>query len=82
MNSRELKAERLKQNKSVKYMADLIGKDPSSYRKKERGEVSFSIPEMVTISNDLRLSPARFSAVFCDSKLLFSMSQTVVNTVL
>lgn len=82
MNSRELKSERLKQNKSVGYMAKLIGKDPSSYRKKERGEVSFSIPEIVAISNDLRLSPARFSAVFCDSKLLFSTPQTVVNTVL
>lgn len=82
MNSKELKSERLKQNKNVSYMAKLIGKDPSSYRKKERGDVSFSIPEIVAISNDLRLSPSKFSAVFCDSKLLFSIPQTVVNTVL
>ena len=82
MNSRELRSERMKQNKSVEYMANVIGKNPSSYRKKERGKVAFSIPEMIAISNDLRLSPARFNAVFCDSKLLFGISPTVLNTVL
>ena len=82
MNSRELRAERMKQNKSVEYMANVIGKNPSSYRKKERGKVAFSIPEMVAISNDLRLSPARFNAVFCDSKLLFSKKIITFNAVM
>lgn len=82
MNSRELRAERMKQNKSVEYMANIIRKNPSSYRKKERGKVAFSAPEMVAISNDLRFSPAKFNEVFFDSKLLFGISPTVLNTVL
>lgn len=82
MDGRMLKAKRIEQKKSVEYMARLIGKSPSSYQKKERGEVSFSRDEMIAISNDLCLSPAEFNAVFCDSKLLFSKKIITFNAVM
>ena len=71
MNTRELRAERIRQNKSVGYMAEVIGKTNDTYAKKERGIVKFSPDEMVVISNDLCLSPAKFNAIFFDSRLLF-----------
>lgn len=71
MNTNELKAERIRQDKNVNYMAKVIGKSNDAYSKKERGEVKFDPDEMVAIQNDLRLSPALFNAIFFDSKLLF-----------
>ena len=72
MNTSELRAERIRQNKSVEYMAGVIGKTNDTYAKKERGLVKFSPEEMVVISNDLCLTPAMFNAIFFDSQLLFS----------
>lgn len=72
MNTRELRAERIRQDKNVKYMAKVIGKSEDAYAKKERGVVKFDPHEMVAIQNDLHLSPALFNAIFFDSQLLFS----------
>lgn len=72
MKTRELKAERVRQGKSVKYMAQVIEKSDDAYAKKERGDVKFSPDEMVAICNDLCLSPERFNAIFFDSELPFS----------
>lgn len=71
MNTSELKSVRIAQNKDVSYMAGVIGKSNDTYAKKERGVVKFTPDEMAAISNDLSLSPAKFNAIFFDSKLLF-----------
>ena len=71
MNTSELRAERIRQGKSVDYMAEVIGKTNDTYSKKERGYVKFSPEEMVAISNDLLLTPAMFNLIFFDSKLPF-----------
>ena len=75
MNTNELRAERIRQEKNVKYMAMVIGKSEDAYAKKERGAVKFDPSEMIAIQNDLHLSPALFNAIFFDSKLLFSKFQ-------
>ena len=74
MNLRELKAERIKQNKDVRYMARIIGKSCSSYQKKERGEIGFSPTEMTAIAVDFGMSFSLFNKVFFDEKLPFSKS--------
>ena len=71
MNTSELRPERIRQGKNVKYMASVIGKSEDTYAKKERGAVKFDTTEMVLIQNDLNLSPAQFNAIFFDFKLLF-----------
>ena len=71
MNTNELRAERIRQGKNVKYMARVIGKGESNYAKKERGIVKFDPNEIVAIQNDRHLSPVLFNAIFFDSKLLF-----------
>jgi len=71
MNTRELRAERIRQDKSVEYMASVIGKSNDTYAKKERGVVMFQPQEMCAIANDLHLSPADFNSIFFDKKLLF-----------
>lgn len=75
MNTSELRAERIRQEKNVKYMAKVIGKSEDAYAKKERGVVKFDPHEMVAIQNDLHLSPAMFNTIFFDSKLLFGKFQ-------
>ena len=64
MNTSELRGERIRQKKNVKYMAKVIGKSEDAYAKKERGVVKFDPNEMVAIQNDLHLSPALFNAIF------------------
>lgn len=80
MNTSELKAERIRQNKSIEYMANVITKSHDTYAKKERGIVKFSPNEMVAVSNDLHLTPAKFNAIFFDSNLLFSKFQQGLST--
>lgn len=72
MNTSELKAERIRQNKSVENMAMVIGKTPDTYAKKERGEVKFSPEEITAVSNDLGLDIDKFNAIFFDGKLRIS----------
>ena len=70
MNTSELKAERIRQNKSTEYMASLIEKTVDTYAKKERGEVKFSPEETVAVANDLGLDIDKFNAIFFDGELL------------
>ncbi len=69
MKKLELKAERIKQGKDGYYMAGLIDKSYSMYSKKERGVSEFTPEEIVTISNDLKLTLPQINALFFDSKL-------------
>lgn len=71
MNTRELRAERIRQNKTMEYMAKVIQKTSDAYAKKERGVVKFSPEEIASVSNDLALSPDKMNLIFFDSKLLF-----------
>lgn len=72
MNTAELKAERVRKDKSVDYMANLIGKSYGSYRKKENGDVKFDPDEMVAIAYDLELDFEKFNVIFFDGQLPFS----------
>lgn len=74
MNTNELKAERIRQNKSMEYMAELIGKTSDSYGKKERGEVKFSPEEMKNIAVDFRMPFPLFNAIFFDGNLPYGKS--------
>lgn len=75
MNTSELRAERIRQKKSVEYMARLIRKSNDTYAKKERGVVKFTPDEIAVITNDMLLSPTKLNAIFFDSKLPFSNTQ-------
>ena len=67
----ELKAERTRQGKSTRYMAEVIGKSRESYYKKECGDVPFLDREILAIQNDLQLPPDKFNLVFFGGSLLF-----------
>lgn len=69
MNSNELKAERIRQNKSTEYMGELIGKSTDSYCKKERGEIKFNTDEMKAIAVDFGMPFALFNTIFFDGNL-------------
>lgn len=71
MNTNELRAVRVSQGKSTAYMSSVIGKTVDNYSKKERGKVKFTPEEISLITNDLNLTPAKFNAIFFDSKLPF-----------
>ena len=71
MNTNELRAERIRQNKSIGYMAKIIKRSNDAYAKKERGEVKFTADEIAAISNELLLSPAKMNLIFFDGSLLF-----------
>lgn len=71
MNADELKAERYRQKKNIGYMSGVINKSYDTYAKKERGEVKFTPEEIVAITVDLSLTPAKFNLIFFDSKLPF-----------
>ena len=75
MNTAELKAERIRQNKDKKYMAKLIEKTTDAYAKKERGENKVIPDEMVAVAIDLGLDFDKFNAIFFDGKLLFSKNE-------
>ena len=64
MNTSELRAERIRQNKTVEYMAKVIQKTSDAYAKKERGVVKFSPEEIAAVSNDLALSPDKMNLIF------------------
>ena len=80
MTTTELRAERIRQGKDTKHMANVIGKSVDSYSKKERGEVKFDPEEMAAIQTDLHLSLEQFNVIFFDSKLLFSKFQESVTS--
>lgn len=69
MNTNELRAERVRQNKSTEYMGELIGKTKDSYSKKERGDTKFSTEEMKAIAIDFNMSFALFNTIFFDGNL-------------
>ena len=71
MDSATLKYVRESQGKDRKHMADIIGKEPDTYSKKERGEVKFSPEEICAITVDLNLSLYLFNVIFFDSNLPF-----------
>lgn len=71
MNTSELRAERIRQRKTVAYMAKVIQKTGDAYAKKERGVVKFTPEEIAAVSNDLALSSDKVNLIFFDSKLLF-----------
>ncbi len=71
MNTNELRAVRVSQGKNAAYMSAVIGKTVDNYSKKERGQVKFTPDEISLITNDLNLTPAKFNAIFFDSKLPF-----------
>ena len=70
----ELRAERIRQNKSISHMANLIGKSKSSYYKKEMGEVPFTTNEIVIVVNELDLPFDKFNLIFFSGHLPFSKS--------
>ena len=69
MNSRELKAERIRQGKSVPYMCDLLGIKKSAYYTKESGKTLFNPDEIALIVGDFGFSPQQTSLIFFDGKL-------------
>ena len=70
MRGNELKAERVRQNKSATYMGKLIGKSADAYRRQERGAGKFSGTEIGIIGRDLKLDPEKLAFIFCDYDLL------------
>lgn len=50
-------------------MADILNKSIESYRKKERGEVGFSLNEAVTVAEALGFSLDDFNEAFLNGKL-------------
>lgn len=69
MKTNELKAERVRQGKTRKYMACLIKKGVDTYTKKENGKVKFTTDEVVTVANDLDFTFDKFNDIFFDGKL-------------
>lgn len=64
MNSIELKFARQRKCRTQKEMADIIGKSLNTYAMKERGEVAFSLEEIVTISLSLGLTAEQINDIF------------------
>lgn len=71
MTNLELKAERVRQNKSSEYMGKVIGKNGALYRSKEKGKVGFKVDEIIAIVQDLKLSPEKLDLCFFDGMLQF-----------
>ena len=69
VNTLELKCERIRQRKSIGYMANVIGKSYPSYQKKENGFVDFSQDEIVKLAKDLGLNLERTNYIFFANKL-------------
>lgn len=68
-NPNELKAERARKGLTATKMAGLIGCSPDLYRKKERGDVSFSDAEKICIIKILHLNLAAVNRIFFDNQL-------------
>lgn len=71
MNSLELEYARKRKNKTTKDMAEAIGKSEVSWSKKERGDVAFSIEEIITVVRVLELTFRQFNDIFFDGNLPF-----------
>lgn len=69
MKPLELKGARTRLGYSQRYMANKLGICEDSYRKKERGLVSFSDKEKILIVNELGLNIYQFNVIFYDGKL-------------
>ena len=69
MKTNELKAERVRLNKTAASLAKTLGVSYSSYRQKEAGIVKFSADEIATLANELMLSPERVNDIFFDGKI-------------
>ena len=69
MDSLKLEFARRAKGKSPKDLALAIGKTENSYRKKERGEETFSDDEKVIIAKELELTLEQVSEIFFDGKL-------------
>lgn len=69
MNSLELKAERIRNGKSIKDMADALGITYDAYIRKEKGEVGFSAEQIIVTSNELCLTADKINLIFFDCRL-------------
>ena len=69
VDSIELKCERVKQRKSAKYMAHLIGKSTGAYYQKEKGAAAFTSDEIVAIANDMNFDIGKTNQIFFCNKL-------------
>lgn len=70
MNSRELKAERVKKGYSTSDMTRILGlKHTDTYRKKENGVSTFTNDEIITISNTLEFNGKMINLIFYDNRL-------------
>ncbi len=78
MNTSELRAERIRQNKTVEYMAKVIQKTGDAYAKKERGVVKFSPEEIAAVSNDLALSSDKVNLIFLTPNYFSVSAQTIL----
>ena len=65
----ELKAKRVLFGVTVQDAADLIGKSPASYSKKENGRVTFTPGEMALLAEKLQLNFDEFNRIFFDDEL-------------
>lgn len=71
MGIEELRAERVRCGFSQVKFAELIGCNVHSYRKKEAGNVAFSVYEMAAIARVLNLTVEKFNAIFFNGELPF-----------
>lgn len=71
MNVLMLKGFRVGKGKTQKDYGDLIEKSTDSYAKKERGEVEFTLDEIIAIVVAAGMSFEEFNAIFCDNRLPF-----------
>ena len=69
MNTAVLRSERILAEKSTKELAKVIDKSEDAYRKKERGDVQFTLGESARIAIALGLSFDKFNVIFYDGRL-------------
>ncbi len=71
----QLKIARVSRGYNQSDLAKVIEKTVGAYSDKERGEVAFSLEEVVQISVALNLTYDEFNAIFFSSKLPFGNLQ-------
>lgn len=69
VNTNALKGARMTLGKTQKRLAMDLGMPASTYGVKERGEILFSIPEMLDVVSVLNLDYDSFNTIFCQGKL-------------
>lgn len=69
MNLLELKAERVRNGKSIKDMADALDITYDAYIRKEKGEVGFSTEQIIITARELNLTAELINKIFFDDKL-------------